>query len=872
MLLSLFFALGVLGTPQAPAAAQRPSADRVAVLVARLEAAAASGDKAAILALGAPGIDRDALEQFASHLTEPPPDRIVVNERDRAPLSGSGSRVILEVFSERGIEGRLGTWRVDVQKAPDSDVWMIGAVSRLSTFSGLFKLSVNPGKQYEIHNLVLHAPDLTLQMSSGTAFVADATDGPTAVVLLGRGRMHFAPPDLSERTQLRILNGNDDLVTEFDAVFLRIPPSEFEDYFPASQFRQRLVSPLDLRRGVSLFDDYIGRTLQLNLSDLSRDRWSITPPPGDVIAEVRTQRFGTLTYARSGSDAEDVTLFDRKRRRNISLYGSAEKLAERGRFYSEDDRTEYDVLAYEIEAEFMPERSFVSADARLKLKIRAAGTQSLTLRLAESLAVRGIYSPEFGPLLHLRVVGQNSLLISLPATLVRDTELWLDVIYSGRLPPQSFDREAVNVAQDIPQEPQYLPLEPRYLYSNRSYWYPQSVVTDYATAHLRITVPSDYDVVATGQRTAPPAPAPGVVDSQHARKMFVFDATAPVRYLACLISRFSPVDSRRIRVGTADQQIDLSVQANPRQTGRVRDMDDKAAAVFQYYASILGDAPYPSFTVAVTESDRPGGHSPPYFALLNQVVPNSSFVYRDDPVSFDDYPTFFLAHELAHQWWGQAVGWKNYHEQWISEGFAQYFAALYAEKERPGNVLGNLLRQMRKTAIDYSDQGPIYLGYRLGHIQGDNRVFRAIVYNKGAMVLHMLRRLVGDDTFFAGLRSFYEQWKFRKAGTDDFREAMQKASGRDLERFFETWVYGSSIPRVKFTYRSTSTEALLRFEQHGSPVDVPITVTITYANGTSQDVLVLVTDRTVEKTVPLRGPVRAIAANQDNGALVQIEK
>ena len=140
----------------------------------------------------------------------------------------------------------------------------------------------------------------------------------------------------------------------------------------------------------------------------------------------------------------------------------------------------------------------------------------------------------------------------------------------------------------------------------------------------------------------------------------------------------------------------------------------------------------------------PGGHSPPYFAILNQTLPMAANVWRNDPVSFDNYSEFFLAHELAHQWWGQAVGWKNYHEQWISEGFAQYFAALYAAEERGDDLLANLMRQMRRWAIQQSDEGPVYLGYRLGHIKGEGRVFRAIIYNKGAMVLHMLRRFVGD--------------------------------------------------------------------------------------------------------------------------------
>jgi len=101
---------------------------------------------------------------------------------------------------------------------------------------------------------------------------------------------------------------------------------------------------------------------------------------------------------------------------------------------------------------------------------------------------------------------------------------------------------------------------------------------------------------------------------------------------------------------------------------------------------------------------------------------------------------------------------------------------------------------------------------------------------------------------------------------------MEKVSGRDLERFFETWVYGITIPRLTFSHRSTGAEAVLHFEQRGPVVDVPITVTIAYANGTSEEIVVPVTDRTVDTTVALKGPTRAITANQDNAALVQIVK
>ena len=553
------------------------------------------------------------------------------------------------------------------------------------------------------------------------------------------------------------------------------------------------------------------------------------------------------------------------------MYASPEKLAERGRSYSEDSSQDYDVLTYDIDAEFTPERGTVEGNARITLRMLAENA-SLSFHLADTLVVRGIYSPAYGRLLHLRVVGQNTVIVNLPAVLKPGTLLSLTVLYGGRIAPQVFDREAIQVG-GVAQEPVYMPIEQRWLYSNRSYWYPQPTVTDYATARLRITVPSDLDVVATGN-PAPPQQTTGTAaqtaTDPRRRRTFLFNAAQPSRYLALVISRLDPVASSQMIAG--NQSVSLYVQSSPRQGGRVRSLTEKTTAVFTYYASLVGDAPYPSFTLAAIESDRPGGHSPPYFALLNEVVVGSPFSFRGDPVSFDDYPTFFLAHEVAHQWWGHAVGWKNYHEQWISEGFAQYFAALYAEKDLDASVMGNILRQMRRTAMAQSDQGPVYLGYRLGHIRADERVFRAIIYNKAAMVLHMLRKLVGDKAFFAGVRTFYHDWKFKKAGTDDFRVAMEQASGRDLNNFFETWIYGTTIPTLKFSSHTGAGSAVVRFEQKGDPVDVPVTVTIEYQTGATEEVVVALADKVTERTIPLRGAVRSISANADNGALVRVVK
>src|SRR5207247_10448319 len=121
------------------------------------------------------------------------------------------------------------------------------------------------------------------------------------------------------------------------------------------------------------------------LADLSREAWSLLPNIGDFLAEVRTGRYGTLTYARSGNEAEDLTLFDRKHHRNIAIYASEQKLARRGRFYNEDDLADYDVLDYDIDLTVSPERHFLDGRPPLRLKVRGDALGACTLRRDDPL-------------------------------------------------------------------------------------------------------------------------------------------------------------------------------------------------------------------------------------------------------------------------------------------------------------------------------------------------------------------------------------------------------------------------------------------------------------------------------------------------------
>ncbi len=193
---------------------------------------------------------------------------------------------------------------------------------------------------------------------------------------------------------------------------------------------------------------------------------------------------------------------------------------------------------------------------------------------------------------------------------------------------------------------------------------------------------------------------------------------------------------------------------------------------------------------------------------------------------------------------------------------------MYAEQERGTDTFDDVLRQMRRWAIDTSPQGPVYLGYRLGHIKSDSRVFRAVIYNKAAMVLHMLRRLVGDEAFFRGIRSFYAEWRFRKAGTDDFRVAMTRASGQDLTAFFEAWIFRTAIPRLQVRHTVQGNAAVVTIEQRGEVVPVPVSLSLEYTNGSTEHITMAVTEKTVTRTFPLAGTLRELVIEQEQSLAV----
>lgn len=852
--------------------------DAVTHLLADLETALASGDPTRLTALESPSLSPDTANGIARSVVAGPDATVTVRERARRPTA-EGTEVLADIFLGHGQRARVVTWRIHTRPTGDGRA-IIAELDEQGSLTDLLKLTLDATHQFAVHNLVFRATDFTLAMSSGTAFLAQADDGVTAIVLHGRGNAHFAPPDRAEQGQLQAFAHQSELAVDVSDFFIRLSPAEFSTRVAQGALIPVTVNPDASTAAREVFDEFSPLTYGIDLRDLGQNGWSFEPSAGNVVVEFKARRLGWLTYARSPSEFEDVTLFKRAGSKLVSSYASAERLATRGRFYDENANATYLVEHYDLDVTFDPLRRHLRGRASMTIRVLSDTVSSLTIRLNDSLIVSSVTAPGADRLLAVRLSSQNRVLITLPGVIPRGADLTLDITYSGRLGPSPFDREALEPGdQDVNQGTDFRPdPEPVWIYSGRDAWYPEAESFDHSTATMRFQVPAEYDVVASGTLTrssvgAPSASGPGARTSE-------FVADRPIRYIACAISRFAPVMSVPATVAglapkpdaAGDRQtpsgpasINVNVVATPRSTNQARALSARVSDILHFYSTLVGDAPYSSFTLATVDDNVLGGHSPAYLTVLRERLPTSQVNWRSDSVAFDQVPYFLLAHEIGHQWWGQAVGWNNYHEQWLSEGLAQYFAVLYAGATQGPSTMRDLLSEMRSSVLDIPEAGPIALGNRLGRLTNDPSMFRVILYNKSALVLDMLRRLIGDKPFYAGLTRFYRAHRFATAGTDDLTRAFQSETTVPLNPFFDTWILNSGIPeaRVLTQVDAGGQSATIRVEPVGPPADFPLTIAVQYANGTTDDVTIPVIDSQVTRQIALKGPVRRLVTKDE---------
>jgi len=186
-----------------------------------------------------------------------------------------------------------------------------------------------------------------------------------------------------------------------------------------------------------------------------------------------------------------------------------------------------------------------------------------------------------------------------------------------------------------------------------------------------------------------------------------------------------------------------------------------------------------------------------------------------------------IIHEIAHQWFGNAVTERDWNDVWLSEGFATYFTQLFIEHAYGRDEFTENMRRSRQTVLDFYAKTP---DYRVVHANLDDmsRVTTGMTYQKGGWVLHMLRVRLGDDPFWRGIREYYRRYQNLNASTAEFREVMEQASGESLAAFFEQWLYRGGVPRVAGSWTwdpaARAVTVDVRQEQAGPPFALTVEV------------------------------------------------
>ncbi len=202
--------------------------------------------------------------------------------------------------------------------------------------------------------------------------------------------------------------------------------------------------------------------------------------------------------------------------------------------------------------------------------------------------------------------------------------------------------------------------------------------------------------------------------------------------------------------------------------------------------------------------------------------------------------TNLVAHEIAHQWFGNAITERDWDDVWLSEGFATYFTHLFVEHYQGRDAFVAGLQRSRNTVFTTEQRLP---GKAVIHdnLADMGQVLNQLVYQKGGWVLHMLREQIGTENFWLGIRDYYRRYRDGNASTDEFRQVMEEASAQDLAWFFEQWLKRPNSPVVEGSWRynagSKQIEIELAQKQPGTAYRLPLSFAIitTGANNTQQN-------------------------------------
>jgi hypothetical protein len=425
---------------------------------------------------------------------------------------------------------------------------------------------------------------------------------------------------------------------------------------------------------------------------------------------------------------------------------------------------------YQIEATLEPHLHQITA--RAKVKFTALQDLSFAVfELHNDLRVTKVLDEKNQPLSAERNTQDSTVRVSLPNGLSKDASTTLTFEYEGQL--ESADNSPVpglNLAY-IGDDTSYL------LYAGR--WFPVSGFgLNRFTSTISITLPAHMLVIGSGKATSSSvSPAKKAATTVLPTKTFTFVYDKPSFPGTIVAGVFQ--EHRSDEAG-----MDLHVYFKPTHQSVAPAYTTTAVQEFTFFTTLYGPLPSPRLNVVELPGDTlPYTWAPEIVGLAGPSITEKTN-YR------------LLANGIAHQWWGVSVSPTTKDDWWIVDGFSRYSEAMYVENAAGAAGLEEAVKDMSVGALAY-DTVPLSSASKLDTFSTE---FQSLTTDKGAMILHMLRWVLGEDKYNKTMREFASEFAGKSASTDDFRGIAEKNYGDQLTWFFSQWLDSTGAPEFKVKY------------------------------------------------------------------------
>jgi len=697
-----------------------------------------------------------------------------------------------------------------------------------TAFAQLAGSAPDPAQVAAVHGLRLKRDVATFDFVDGQMALFRPAEGRVwGAVFTGRGTFSFAPPTDIEREQLQRFYKTDSLVVSFDALVLFFADSTLADLTSQATFTSG-----DVAKRTS---PVVRKCLDLILDRESKDaNYSLMKS----FLEGTSNAFLFAYIEGGGSSKDAIFQIDPFRTEQVQLWRPVQTLAFQGRVRNREIICQFPREA-DREKGILPSHDFAATYQDLHYRIRSRFDGGLRLTAEADVTLRSLEG------------GQKWMALALDEGLDVDSVRWESGAPAGFFKGKK--AHLVWVRSDPPlAEGETRTLHLRYhgnvvrreedwvFFDPAVDWYPRVVPGLRSTYELEYEYPAPYTLVSVGE-------SKGAVKEGN-RIRSAWSVTAPITDCSFMIGIYKEYRPEVGNPSALPVTVLISESAHRRvlqtagedliEQGMApgKSMEKQVAAdvvnSFATFQSLYGPTPLRRFYAA----ENPFEHSYLGVAYPGLIHLDWSTFYN---TRADGSDQLLRAHEVAHQWWGASgVVPATYHDQWLSEAFAEFSAWRYLlASSKDGKRFYGVLAGSREQILENrqfllgsgQEAGPISLGPRTksSTTQGDNRL---IVYEKGAWVLHMLENLfldldtMKDGGFGDAMREFHESFAEKEATTADFQHVIEKHAGRDMSWFFHQWVEGTGVPRYRFAWRVTPAsegkyKVTCRVDQEGVPED-----------------------------------------------------